>query len=65
MQLNLWGTTYAEARTLAGEVLARLSRYWDSSVTDVLLDNELETYESESQTRRVIQDYTLFLTSTN
>jgi hypothetical protein len=67
MQVNVWGSTYAEARTLAGEVAGRLSRFRGAvgvvQVLDILLDNELDTYESDSNARRVIQDYTLFLTA--
>lgn len=67
MQVNLWGRTYAEARTLASETLARLGRFADTigttRVLDVLLDNEFDTYESETQTRRVVQDYTLLITA--
>jgi hypothetical protein len=65
VQVNCWGDTYGQAVTLAAEVEARLSRYRGVAagvtVLDVLLDNELETYEMDSATRRVIQDYTLFL----
>jgi hypothetical protein len=65
VQVNSWGRTYAESRTLAGEVEGRLSRYRGPvgtvQVLDVLLDNELEGYEAESQSRRVIQDYTIFI----
>lgn len=68
VQVNCWGKTYAEARALAGEVEQQLSRYrgeaGGAKVLDVLLDSDTEGYESESQTRRVMQDYTLFL-STN
>jgi len=67
MQVNLWGRTYADARTLAAETLARLGRFNEqigsTRVLDVLLDNELDTYESETQTRRVVHDYTILLTS--
>jgi hypothetical protein len=65
MQVNNWGRTYADARTLAGEVLARLSRFKGTSagiqILDVLLDNELDTYEMDAEARRVIQDYTIFV----
>lgn len=65
MQVNAWGKTYADARALAGQVLTQLSRFKGTTggvqVLDVLLDNELDQYEDTSQTRRVIQDYTLFL----
>lgn len=67
VQVNSWGRTYADARTLASEVEARLSRFQGLgsgvNVLDVLRDNEIETYESDTQTRRVIQDYTLFLSA--
>lgn len=65
MQVNAWGKTYAEARTLANEAVARLSRFRGAvgtvRVLDVLADNELEQYESETQTRRVMIDFSLFL----
>jgi hypothetical protein len=67
VQVDSWGKTYAEARTLAAEVEARLKRhsgqYGAVKVHDVLLDNELELYDSDTQTRRVSQDYTLFLST--
>jgi hypothetical protein len=67
VQVDSWAKTYAEARTLAGEVAARLKRFRGLSgsieVLDVLLDNELETYESTSQTRRILQDFTLFISN--
>jgi len=66
MQVNCWGRTYAEAHALARQVTTQLSRFKGEvsgiTVLDVLLDNELDTYESDTQTRRVIQDYSLFLT---
>ena len=66
VQVNAWGKTYAEARTLAGEVETRLSRFrgvvGGVTVLDVVLDNEVDmAYESETQSRRVTQDYTLFI----
>lgn len=67
MQVNVWGKTYAEARATAGAVANRLSRFRGTvgatRVLDVLLDNELETYESDNGTRRVIQDYSLLVTA--
>ncbi|HEX7119397.1 MAG TPA: DUF3168 domain-containing protein [Longimicrobiales bacterium] len=67
VQINSWGRSYAEARTLAGEVETQLSRFkgtvGGTRVLDVLLDNEIETYESETQARRVIQDFTFLLLS--
>src|SRR5687768_6584367 len=57
VQLDMRGNTYAEARALAGEVLARLNRFKGVvgayTVHDILFDNESLTYESESNTRRV------------
>jgi hypothetical protein len=69
-QVNAWGKTYAEARTLANETLTRLARFKGVvgavQVLDVLADNEMESYESDTQTRRVILDFSLFLrNSTN
>lgn len=68
MQVNSWGSTYATARTLAGEVESRINRFrgiaGGVNVLDVLLDNDVETYESETQLRRVMQDYTILLTTT-
>lgn len=67
IQLNSWGSSYAEARTLAEEVETALNRFRGVvaglRVLDILLDNEIETYESETEARRVIQDYTVLLSS--
>ena len=66
-QVNVWATSHAEARAVANQVANSLSRYWATigatRVLDVLLDNDMTFYESETQTRRVTQDYTLFLTT--
>lgn len=65
VQVNCWGKTYAEALSLAGAVEARMSRFSGEAggvtVLDTLLDSSLERYELESNTRRVIQDYTIFI----
>jgi hypothetical protein len=65
VQINSWARTYAEVRTLANEVEALLSRFRGTvgglQVLDVLLDNEIELYESDTQTRRVVQDVTVYL----
>ena len=65
VQLNSWGTTHAIARDLGNQVSARLSRFrgvvGDATVLDVLLDNDFMTYDSDTNTRRVIQDYTLYI----
>jgi hypothetical protein len=65
VQVNSWGKTYAEARTLAGQVEGRLSRFrglvGSIEVHDVFLDNELETYDSDAQVRRIIQDFTIHI----
>lgn len=67
MQVNSWGSTYATARSLAGEVEALLKRFRGTAagivILDVLLDNELETFESDTQTRRVVQDYSVFVSN--
>jgi hypothetical protein len=64
-QVDCWGRTLAEARTLAGEVEARLSRYRGTvdgfTVQDVLLDNEHERYEKEAQIRCVSMDFIIFI----
>lgn len=65
VQLNCWGKTYADVQTLAGEVESRLSRFRGTEagveVLDVLQDSVTEGYESATQTRRVIQEYTIFV----
>ena len=65
MQLDVWGKTYAEARSLAGEVYTQLGRFRGTvagvEVLDALQDNEIEGYESDSETRRITQDWSLFL----
>lgn len=52
MQVNAWGRTYAEVRTLADQVSTRLSRFRGTVAgtvaLDILLDNELASHESES-----------------
>lgn len=67
VQVDVWGQTYAQARTLANEVAGQLNRYrgavGTTQVIDVLAENELETYEMDADLRRVTQDYTLFLTT--
>jgi hypothetical protein len=64
IQVDAWGTTYASARALAGEVTAALSRYkgivGNTTIHDCLKQNETDLYESESQARRVMMDFTLF-----
>jgi hypothetical protein len=67
VQVNSWAETYADAQALAAEVAATMSRYRgtlaDVRVLDILLDNEIPLYDSDANVRRVIQDYTLFLTT--
>ena len=67
VQINAWGTTYAQARTLANEVRATIERFRGAAggavVGDILLDNEMEQYERETNTRRVIQDFTVLHTA--
>ena len=68
VQVDVWGETYAQVRALANEVAGQLNRFRGdvdtTRVLDVLADNELETYESDALLRRVSQDWTLFLTTT-
>lgn len=65
VQLNSWGSSYAQARTLAGEVEDMLNRFRGIvsglNILDILIENEIETFESETEARRVIQDYTIML----
>ena len=67
VQVDSWGDTYAEARALASAVKAVLNRFRGPAagvtVLDVLLNNEMDLYEGDTQTRRVMQDYTLLLQS--
>jgi hypothetical protein len=67
VQVNSWADTYAGAQSLAAEVATTLGRYRgtlaDVRVLDILLDNEMPLYELDANARRVIQDYTLFLTT--
>lgn len=67
LQVDSWGNTYAESRSLANEVLEALSRFRGTvgtkTVHDCHLDNEIELYESETNRRRVSQDYSLFLST--
>jgi hypothetical protein len=67
VQVNSWADTYAAAQALAAEVETTLSRYRgtlaDIRVLDILLDNEMSLNDADANVRRVIQDYTLFLTT--
>jgi hypothetical protein len=69
MQIDIRGKTYADAKMLAGQVEGLLSRFrgeiGGQEVQDILLDNEMDLYETEQETRRVSQDYTIFLTTTD
>ena len=68
-QVDAWGNTYKEARDLgdairgngAGGALSRWSGTLDSTVVqDVLLENEIPTFEDESGSYRNTQDYLIW-----
>jgi hypothetical protein len=67
VQVDAWAVTYADSRAVANQVATALSRYRGQVgsviVRDVLLDNEDSSYEAESQTRRVSQDYTFYISN--
>jgi hypothetical protein len=67
VQVDCWAKSHADVRALAAAVAARLSRFkgeFDSvDILDCLLENEIEGYEATSQTRRIIQEYTVFIRS--
>ena len=68
-QVDAWGNTYEEARDLgdairgngAGNAFSRFRGTLDSTVVqDVLLDNEIPTFEDESGSFRNMQDYMIW-----
>ena len=68
-QLDAWGNTWAESRDLAdairgngaGNAFSRFRGTQDTTVVDdVLLDNELATFEDESEGYRTVQDYLIW-----
>ena len=68
-QLDAWGNTWEDSRDLAdairgdgnGSALSRFSGTQDTTVIDdVMLDNELSTFEDESEGYRTIQDYLVY-----
>ena len=68
-QLDAWGSTWTESRDLAdairgngaGNAFSRFRGTQDSTVVDdILLDNELATFEDESGTYRTTQDYLIW-----
>ncbi len=68
-QLDCWGNTYEEARDLgdalrgddAGSGFSRFKGTLDSTVIqDVLLENEIPTFEDESGSHRNMQDYMIW-----
>lgn len=65
VQVDCWAKTYSEVQTLAAEVEAQLSRWKGTAagvtVQDVLLKDQTDSYESDTQLRRVTQDYTVFV----
>jgi hypothetical protein len=65
VQVDAYGSTYAEAHTVAKQVEARLSRFrgtlGEDDVLDCLLDTAADGYEQETALRRVSMDFTLFL----
>jgi hypothetical protein len=67
MQVDVWGETYASARTLADEVRGRLSRWKgiqdDVRVIDTLFDDEDTPLDPDMQLYRVSTDWTLLLTT--
>jgi hypothetical protein len=60
VQVDCWGKTHAEVHPLAGQVEGQLSRFSGMAggveVLDTLLDQERESYESDTQLRRVSHD---------
>jgi len=67
MQVDVWGTTYASARTLADEVRGKLHRWRGEQgnvrVIDILFDDEDTPLDPDMMTYRVSQDWTLLLTT--
>lgn len=67
MQVDVWGTTYASARTLADEVRGKLHRWrgiqGNVRVIDILFDDEDTPLDPDMMTYRVSQDWTLLLTT--
>ncbi len=68
-QLDAWGNTYEESRDLAdvirgngaGNAFSRFKGTQDSTIVDdILLDNEVPTFEDESGSYRTTQDYLIW-----
>ena len=68
-QVDAWGNTWKESRLLAaairgngaGNAFSRFRGTQDTTVVDdILLDNELATFEDESGTYRTTQDYLIW-----
>ena len=68
-QLDAWGNTWEESRLLAaaivgngaGNAFSRFRGTQDSTVVDdILLDNELSTFEDKSGSYRTMQDYLIW-----
>ncbi len=68
-QIDAWGNTWEESRDLAdairgngaGSAFSRFRGTQDSTVIDdILLDNELATFEESSETYRTTQDYLIW-----
>jgi len=69
VQIDAWGNTYKESRVLAaairgngaGNAFSRFRGTQDTTVVDeILLDNELATFEDKSGTYRTTQDYLIW-----
>lgn len=67
MQVDCWGTTRAQVRTLADEVASRLSRFKGIvsafEVQDIVHDNQSDAFEPDTNIHRITQDYRLFLST--
>lgn len=63
VQTTVWSTGYKAARDCAVQVVAALSRFRYASaptVFDVLVDNQLDTYDAEVRAHGIVTDFRVF-----
>ena len=63
VQTTVWSLSYKAAKDCADQVVAALSRYRHASaptITDVLMDNQLDTYDDTVRAHGVVTDFRVF-----